>query len=64
MRRPETGIKDGFEEMEHEIPFGIFHPEKQDHLFRRSVTAGNFPQERTKNSSSIHFPIRFSGNFL
>ena len=36
-RRPETGIKDGFEGMEHEFPFGIFHPEKQDYLFRCSV---------------------------
>ena len=23
-----TGIKDGFEKMDHEFPFGIFHPEK------------------------------------
>ena len=30
-----------FEEMEHEFPFGIFHPEKQDHLFRCSVPARN-----------------------
>ena len=22
LRKPETGIKDGFEEMEHEFPFG------------------------------------------
>ena len=29
-RRPETGINDGFEEMEHEFLFGIFCPEKQD----------------------------------
>ena len=27
-RRPETGIKDGFEEMEHEFPSGTFRPEK------------------------------------
>jgi len=27
-RRPETSTKDGFEEMEHELPFGIFCPEK------------------------------------
>ena len=42
-RRPETGIKDGFEKTEHEFPFGIFHPEKLDCLFRCSVTSGNFP---------------------
>ena len=28
-RRPEPGIKDGFEEMDHEFPFGIFRPEKK-----------------------------------
>ena len=33
-RSPETGVKDGFEEMEHEFLFGIFRPEKQDNLFR------------------------------
>jgi len=37
LRRPETGIKDGFEEIEHEFLLGIFHPEKQDYLFRCSV---------------------------
>ena len=25
-RRPESGIKDGFDEMEHEFPFGTFRP--------------------------------------
>ena len=38
-----TGIKDGFEGMEHEFPFGIFHPEKQDYPFRCSVAPKNFP---------------------
>ena len=42
-RRPETGIKDGFEETEHEFPFRIFQPEKLDYLFRCSVASGNFP---------------------
>jgi len=28
-RRPETGNKDGFEEMEYEFPFGIFRPENR-----------------------------------
>ena len=37
-RRPETGIKDGFEKMECEFPCGIFYPEKQDYLFRCSVS--------------------------
>ena len=27
MNRLETGIKDGFEEMEHDFPLGIFRPE-------------------------------------
>ena len=25
-RRPQTSIKDGVEEMEHEFPFGVFRP--------------------------------------
>ena len=28
-QRPETGIKHGFEETEHEFRFGIFRPEKR-----------------------------------
>ena len=28
-RRPEPGIKDGFEEIEHEFPLGIFRPENR-----------------------------------
>ena len=32
-RRPETVIKDGFEEIEHEFLFGTFRPGKQDYLF-------------------------------
>ena len=46
--RPETDIKDGFEKMELEFPFRIFHPEKQDYLFRCSVAPGNFLLERPK----------------
>ena len=51
-----TGIKDGFEEREHE-----FRPEKQDYLFRDSVIPGNSPLERPRKSCSIYFPTRFSG---
>ena len=61
-RRPVTGIKDGFEGMEHEFPFGIFHGEKQDHHFRCSVAPGNFPLGRPKNSCSIYFPPDFPEN--
>ena len=53
-----------FEEMEHEFPFGIFHPEKQDYLFRCSDAAGNFRLGRPKQSCSIYFPTGFAGNFL
>ena len=49
-RRPETGIKDDFEEVEHEFLLGIFRQEKQDYLFRCSVAPENFPLERTKKS--------------
>ena len=63
-RRPETGIKDGFEKMEHKFPFGIFHSEKQDYLFRCSVAPGNFLLGRTKKSCFIHFPTGIPGKFL
>ena len=49
---------------EHEFPFAIFHPEKQDYLFRDSVSLGNFPLERLRKSYSIYFPTGFSGNLL
>ena len=64
LRRPQTGIKDGFEEMEHEFPFGIFRPEKQDYLFRCSVAPGNFPLGRPKKLCSIYFRTGFPGKFL
>ena len=57
-RRPETGIKDGFEEMEHEFPHGILRPEKSK-LFRCSVTAGNFPLERPKSRVLFTFQPDF-----
>ena len=47
-RRPETGIKDGFEEIKHEFLFGTFRAGKQDYLFRCSVASGKFSLERTK----------------
>ena len=60
-RRPETGIKDRFEEMEHEFQHGILRPEKEEafHMLRycRKFSAGT-----TKKSCSIHFPTGFSGN--
>ena len=52
------------EEMEHEFPLGIFHPEKQDYLFRCSVAPGNFPLGRPKKSCSIYFRTGFPGKFL
>ena len=63
-RRRETGIKDSFEEMEHEFPFGIFRAEKQDYLIICSVVPGNFPLARPKKSCSIYFQTGFSGYFL
>ena len=62
--KPETGIKDDFEEIEHEVLFGISRPEKQDYLNRCSVAPGNVPLEQPKKSSSIYFPARFSRIFL
>ena len=63
-RRPETGIKDGFEEMDHESPFGIFHPDKQDYLFRCFVAPGNFPLGEPKKWWSIYFRTGFPVKFL
>ena len=34
--------------MEHKFPRGIFHPEKQDYLFRCSIASGDFLLERPK----------------
>ena len=36
-RRPEAGVKNGLEEVEHKFQFGTFRPEKQDFLFTCSV---------------------------
>ena len=51
--RTGAGVKDVFEEAEHEFPFGIIRPEKQEYLFRCSVAPGNFPLERLKKSCCI-----------
>lgn len=37
--RPETGLKHGFEEIEHEFSFGTFRSEKQEYPFRSSVAS-------------------------
>ena len=60
-RGHDASLNDGFEEMEHEFQFGIFHPEKQDYLFRCSVAPGNFPMERPKKSCQFQpdFPENF-----
>ena len=51
--------------MDHEFPFGIFRPEKQDYLFRCSVARGNFPLERLETEPcSIYFPAGFSRKFF
>ena len=59
--RPKTGIKDGFEEMQHEFPFGVFHSEKQDYLFMFSVALGNVRWEGPKSKLCfIYFQTRIS----
>ena len=50
--------------MKHEFSFGTFRPEKQDCLFRCSVTPGKFALKRPKKSCSMYFPTRFSRKFL
>ena len=63
----ETGIKDGFEEMErvHEFRFGPLCPEKQDYLFRCPVAPAeifcwNDLKSRVPLTSQPDFP-EFSG---
>ena len=58
-RRPETGVKDDFEEMDHEFPFGTFSPEKEDNLIRCSVVAGNYPW----NDPNSRVPFTFYPDF-
>ena len=64
-RWPETGIKDGFEEMEHEFLFGKFRPEMQANLVR-CLLRQSFLSERPKKSCTmiLYFPNGFSGNFF
>ena len=62
-RRPEPGIKNDFEKMEHKLPLGTFRPEKQDYLFKCSVAPGKFPMERPRRSCSMYFPTGFSVKF-
>ena len=62
-RRPEPGIKDGFDEMGREIPFGIFRPEKQDYLFRRSIATGHFQWNDPKSRAPFTFQTDFLENF-
>ena len=54
-RRREDGVKDDFEKMEHEFPFGTFRPEKQDYLFRCSVALGNLLLKRPDPKSRVPF---------
>ena len=59
-RRPETGIKVGFEEMEHKFPFGTFCPEKEGYLLRCSFAPGKFLLERcVPFTFQLDFPKTF-----
>ena len=57
LRRPETGIKDGFEEMEHEFPFGKFRPEMRDNLFRCSAAPADIFAGTTQNVMYYDFEV-------
>ena len=57
LRRPETGIKDGFEEMEHEFPFGKFRPEMRDNLFRCSAAPADIFAGTTQNVMYYDFKL-------
>ena len=59
-QRPETGIKDGFEEMEHEFLFGIFRPEKKQEYFFRFLL---LPEIFRWNDQKSHVPFTFQPEF-
>ena len=48
-RRPETGIKDGFEEMEHKFPLGILRLEKR--TFHRFCCSQKFSTGMTQKGA-------------
>ena len=60
---PETGIKDGLQEMELEFSFATVRPEKQDYFFRCSVASGNFPLEWPKSRVPFTFQLDFPEPF-
>ena len=55
-RRPETGIKDGFEEMEHKFLFGIFLSGKTGLTFQMFRWSRKFSAGTTKK---VMFPTRY-----
>ena len=63
-RRPETGIKDGLEDMEHEFPFGIRRPGKTGLPFQMFRCSRKFSAEtRPKKTCTIYILTGFSRNF-
>ena len=67
-RKGETGIKDGFEEMEHGFPFEILRPGKLDCVNFSDVMflprISNFSPTRLQKSCSIYFSYWFLGNIF
>ena len=64
-RRPETGIKDGLEEMEREFRRGIFRPTKKRITFSDvPLLPDIFRWKDPKKACSIYLPTGFSENFL
>ena len=62
-RRPETGIKDGFEEMEHEFPFG-YSTRKDRTTFSDvplllEIFRWNDPKSRVPYTFQPDFPYKF-----
>ena len=56
----EPGIKNDFEEMEHEFAIGIFHPENRTVLFRCSVALETLLLERP---NKLFAPFTFQPDF-
>ena len=57
-RRSETGIKDGFQEMEHEFSFGVFRSGK-----RTTFSDVPFPEIFHRNDPKRSVPLTFQPGF-
>ena len=62
-RRPETGIKEGFEAMEHEFSFAVFYPENRTTFSDVPLLPEIFRCEHPKSRVPFTFRADFPENF-